>query len=232
MATLRESLRLAGQSARANFLPGLVLQVLLVGFLFLYLTHGGTQNFLGIVAETKQQAGFLFAFLSYVFAGAVLPEMLRVVLFQKGRFTRANAWSFVTSAPMWGCVGMLVDLLYRLQNMWFGTGNDWQTLVLKVSVDQFIFSPFICNLLIVAYFMWRDAKFTASVWQKIWHPDFIWERLFPVQVAAWCVWIPGVTLVYFMPPLLELPVAVLIQCFWVLVLTTVNYRISLRPPAA
>jgi hypothetical protein len=228
MATLRESLRLAGQSARANFLPGLVLQALLLIFLLLYLTHGGTQDALRVVAETKQQAGFLFAFLTYVFAGALLPEVMRIVLFQKGGFKRENMHSFFTLAPMWGGIGMLVDLLYRLQNTWFGTGNDWQTLMLKVFVDQAIFSLFICNPLIVAYLMWREDKFSPSVWRKIWHADFIWERLFPVQVAAWCVWIPGVTLVYFMPPLLELPVAALIQCFWVLLLATVNYRVSAR----
>lgn len=228
MATFRDSLRLAAQSARTNFLPGLFLQGVLLVFLLLYLTHGGTQRVLASVAETKEQSGFAFAFLSYVFVGALLPEILRIGLFQKWKPTSKNWWSFLTAVPLWGMVGILVDVLYRAQNLWFGTGNDWQTLALKVLVDQAVFSPFLCNSVIVGYFIWRDSGFKSSAWREIFHRDFVWERLFPVQVAAWCVWIPGVTLVYFMPPLLELPVAALIQCFWVLLFTTVNHRIALR----
>jgi len=226
MASLRESLRLAGRSFRANLLPGLVLQGVLVVFLYLYLTHGGMQNFLARVAETKEVAGFWFAFWSYVFAGAFLPEVLRVVLFQRGRLTRKNLWEFFSSAPMWGMVGMLVDLLYRMQNMWFGIGNDWQTLGQKVLVDQLLVSPFIINPFILSWLLWRDEGFRFSVRHKIASLEFVFDRLFPVQVAGWCVWFPGVTLVYFMPPLLELPVAVFIQCFWVLALTTINYRVA------
>jgi len=41
-------------------------------------------------------------------------------------------------------------------------------------------------------------------------------------VAGWCIWIPGVSLVYFMPSALQFPIAVLIQCFWVLIFTVIN----------
>lgn len=219
---LRESLRRARDAARANLLPGLLLQALMVVFLSAYVMHDGTQRFLAQVADLKQEAGYLFAFVSYILSAALLPEVLRVGFFQKGRLTRWNVWNFLTAAPFWGCLGMVVDLLYRCQVVWFGAGNDWQTIVPKVLVDQLIYSPFIGTPITIAYFIWRDSGFRAGARRQIFRGGFFRERVLPVQVAGWCIWVPGVCVVYFMPSALQVPVAVLIQCFWVLVFTLVN----------
>lgn len=230
MPFIRRAIALATASVRANLLPGLFLQALMVVFAVTYLTHGGTQAFLGRVADYKEQTGYAFAFFSYIFAGAFLPECMRVIFFQSGRVHRLNLWLFLTAAPLWGLVGMLVDGFYRLQTSWFGSGNDWQTILSKLLVDQFIFAPFLCNLLIVCYFLWRDCGYNRTVLPLIFCRSFIPERLLPVQMAGWLIWIPGVILVYFMPPLLQLPVAVTIQIFWVLTLTTVSAK-SKKPAA-
>lgn len=220
--TLSHALRRAGQAARANLLPGLLLQVLLLIFLGLYLAHEGTRDVLFQVADLKKEVGYLFAFVSYVLSAAILPELLRIGIFQKGRPTHQNLTNFLTSAPAWGAMGILVDSFYRLQALWFGTGNDIGTVLTKVVVDQFIFSPFVGNALMIGYFAWRDSGFRRSALRKIFNRDFFPERIFPVQVAGWCIWIPGVSLVYFMPSELQIPVASLIQAFWVLVFTMLN----------
>jgi hypothetical protein len=116
----------------------------------------------------------------------------------------------------------VVDAFYRVQLACFGAGNDWQTIVIKVLIDQFVFSPLLSNPLIVGYFSWRDAGFRRAAARRIFGRGFYLERVIPVQVAGWCVWIPGVALVYFMPPELQLPTASLIQAFWVLVFLFVN----------
>ena len=64
----------------------------------------------------------------------------------------------------------------------------------------------------------------------IFRADFAFEKVFPVAVAGWCVWIPGVLLVYSMPPLLQIPVAVFIQVFWVLLFTTVEESLRKKSP--
>ena len=222
MSAFRRSLRLAGAAARANLLPGLLLQSLLLVFFSLYIAHEGTRRFLGDVAHVKQEAGYAFSFFSYAVAGGVLPELLRIAFFQSGKTTRRNLWLLLTAAPFWGGMGMLIDLLYRLQAVWFGNGHDWLTLLCKVSVDQFLFSPFLSAPLIVGWFLLRDEGFRPSAFRKIFCAEFVCEKVFPVAVAGWCVWIPGVLLVYFMPPLLQIPVAVFIQVFWVLLFTTME----------
>jgi hypothetical protein len=218
----RAALRIAAQGARANLLPGLLLQSLMLVFLALYVMHEGTRNFLGQVADLKQEAGYLFAFTSYVLSAALLPEILRIGFFQDGRPTRRNLWNFLTAAPAWGLAGILVDAFYRAQIVWFGSGHDWQTIVAKVLVDQFLFSPLLSNPLIVGYFAWRDSGFRRGAARSIFRRGFYLDRVFPVQVAGWGIWIPGVALVYFMPSELQIPVASLIQSFWVLVFLFVN----------
>jgi len=219
---LREVFRTALAAARANLLPGLLLQCLMAVFLSAYISHEGTRRFLAEVATFKREAGYSFAFVSYVLSAALLPELLRIAFFQSGRPSRTNLWNFLTAAPAWGAMGVVVDAFYRCQNAWFGTGNGWEILLPKIFVDQFLFSPFFSNPLMIAYFLWRDAQFSRTARGHIFCTSFLREKLLPVQVAGWCIWIPGVALVYFMHPLLQLPVAVLIQCFWVLIFTTLG----------
>ena len=222
MSRFRQSLRLAGAAAKANFLPGLLLQCLMLVFFSLYIAHEGTRRFLGDVAHVKQEAGYVFSFISYAVAGGVMPELLRIVFFQSGKATRRNLWLMLTAAPFWGALGMIIDLLYRLQSLWFGNGHDWLTLLCKIFVDQFLFSPFLGIPLAVGWFLLRDEGFRPSAFGKIFCADFVFEKVFPVAVAGWCVWIPGVLLVYSMPPLLQIPVAVFIEVFWVLLFTTME----------
>ena len=230
MIAFRRSLRMAGAAAKANLLPGLLLQCLMLAFFSLYVAHEGTKHFLGEVARVKQESGYGFSFLSYLVAGAVLPELLRIAFFQSGKPARKNLWLMVTAAPLWGGMGMLIDLLYRLQAVWFGNGHDWLTILCKVLVDQFLFSPFLSAPLIVGWLFLRDEGFRPAAFRVIFTADFVFEKVFPVAVAGWCVWIPGVILVYSMPPLLQIPVAVFIQVFWVLLLTTMDESLRRNPP--
>ncbi len=224
------ALRKAGEAARANLLPGLLLQALMLVFLALYFLHDGTRQFLSAVSNLKQQTGFAFAFVTYVISAALLPELLRVVFFQRGNVTRRNAWNFLTAAPFWGCMGVVVDVFYRAQAVWFGAGSGFWVIAPKVMIDQLLFSPLYSAPFTVAYFYWRDGDFRPAVLGEIFTAGFWWNKIFPVVVAGWCVWIPGVSLVYFMPTALQLPVAVLIQTFWVLILTTVSERKSAMSP--
>lgn len=218
----RQALRTTAHAARVNLLPGLLLQAFLAIFLLLYFYHPGTRDFLAQVAALKKASGFAFAFVCYAITAAILPEILRIIFFQKGRATRKNAWFIFTGILFWGPNGILVDILYHCQVQWFGAGADWQTIALKMVVDQFLFSALLNTPAIVTYFAWRDRGFRLAALRELVRPHNLFSRVFPVQVAGWCIWIPSVCVIYRMPPELQLPVAVLVQVFWVLVLTLIN----------
>lgn len=218
--TLREAARAGLQATKKNLVPGLILQVAMGGFLVAYLFHEGTRAVLARVGESREEMGYLFALTTYLVSGAVLPEILRVVFFQRCKPALENLWSMATAAPCWGIMGMVVDLFYRCQNAMFGTGNEWNVILLKIAVDQFVYSPFFANPVITGYFTLRAGRFRREAFDFVFSRRFLSERWLPVQIAGWGVWIPGVALVYSMPPMLQIPVAVLIHAFWVLILTT------------
>ena len=71
------------QAAKKNLLPGLLLQGLMLVFILLYLFHGGTQEFLQRVSTMRTEMGYRFAMVCYIVSGALLPEILKIVFFQK-----------------------------------------------------------------------------------------------------------------------------------------------------
>jgi hypothetical protein len=132
----------------------------------------------------------------------------------------------LAAAPAWGLMGMIVDVFYRCQTAWFGDGSSVAAVVPKVIVDQFLFSPLFSNPVMVGYFALCAGAFRREAWRQVLQIGFYVEKVVPVMVAGWMIWIPGVTVVYSMPQLLQIPVAVIIQCFWVLVFTTIGERHS------
>lgn len=222
--TLREAVTTGLRAARVNLLPGLFLQFLMVCFIAAYLFHDGTAAFLARVGEVKQEFGYGFAFVTYMISGALLPELLKIVFFQHGRATLSNLESFATAGPFLGFMGMTVDFFYRCQNAWFGSGNDWQTLLTKVLVDQILYSPFIANLWCTAFFTLQAGRLSRATAASIFTIDFLTEKVLPVQIAGWGFWFPAVACIYFMPPQLQIPFAVLVQSFWVLMLMTITGR--------
>lgn len=222
--TLRNALLVGLRAARANFLPGLLLQGVMACVLALYLFHDGSRAFFQMVGESRQELGAVFALVTYTFSGALLPEIMRVLLFQRGRMTAANLKSFLTMAPLWIFMGSMVDVFYSAQNGWFGTGNDFATVATKVLVDQILYSPLFATPVITGYFTIRAGGFGLEAFASVFRRQFLTETLLPVQLASWMIWFPGVTFVYIMPPPLQLPFAVLVHTFWVLILTTISER--------
>lgn len=222
--SLREALLVGFRAARANFLPGLLLQAIMACILALYLFHDGSREFFRLVGESRQELGVFFAMVTYTFSGAVLPEIMRVVLFQRGRATLENLKSVATMAPVWMFMGSVVDVFYTAQNEWFGYGNDAATVVVKVLVDQLLYSPLFATPVIAGYFALRAGGFGQAARAAVFRRRFLTETLLPVQLASWMIWFPGVTFVYIMPPPLQIPFAVLVHTFWVLILTTINER--------
>jgi hypothetical protein len=222
--TLRNALLVGLHAARTNLLPGLLLQGIMGVFLSLYLLHDGSREFFRLVGESREELGVVFAMVTYAFSGAFLPEALRVFLSQGGKWTWQNIRSIATMAPVWIVMGAVVDVFYTSQNVWFGTQSDFATVATKVLVDQLLYSPLFATPLITAYFRVRAGGFQWAAFQEILRFRFLTETLLPVQLASWMIWFPGVTFVYIMPPPLQLPFAVLVQTFWVLILTTISER--------
>lgn len=215
-----ESLR----SLRANLLPGLFLQTVMVllaaGYCFLPSCHA----LLVSLSSIKESWGLFFSFAGTSAASALLPEFIRPFLPPSGRPAQEPPLGgrLLFAIPFWGLVGMQVDLFYRLQFLLFGPSDRISVIVCKVLVDAFLYCPLIAIPEAVCVFLWRDHNFTHRGFRG-WTPHrFYALRIFPVLMANWIVWIPVVTVIYSLPAPLGIPLFIIAQAFWVMVFTTLS----------
>lgn len=205
---------------KANIKPGAILWVFMLLFFAANATSATFSSGLGRVSALKSSVGYPFSFGVYVLSAALLPEILKIIFFQQGKTNAKNLHNLLFVGLLFGCIGIITDIFYSYQALWFGEGNGLQTLLFKAFVDQFVYSP-VANFLLVTIFFLRENGIRAEAMRRILTPQFALVKVLPVVVAGWCVWIPGVMLVYSMPTTLQLPVASLILCFWVLIFSFV-----------
>lgn len=199
----------------ANMKPGLVLWSGLVLLLLAYLFSPAVESGLRQWGELKQAWGYPGSFVTYAAFAVLVPELLAwAVLRQPVPRTIAKDMAF--AIVVFGLIGMSVQVLYDVQVHLFGSGNDAATIVKKMLFDQFVYSP-VSNFVMVAVFIWKDEGFTAASLKRFFTTDFLSQRYLPVIIAVWCVWGPGVLVIYFMPTALQFPVASLILSFWILI---------------
>jgi hypothetical protein len=158
---IREKAWEAGlRAARANLLPGLILQVIMLSLLLGYYFYPPTTEFLNQLAELKARWGYGYSIVAAVIAGAVIPEIMRIVVFQKGKIIRANLGNFIFASVHWAWSGAVVDLLYRRQADWWGTEVTFKVVAIKVIIDQFVFNPFFAGPVNSWIYDWKNSGYS------------------------------------------------------------------------
>lgn len=209
-------------AARANLLPGLIVQALMIVAVVLYYFAPAARPVFNTLAGWKQSYGYAFSMVSAVIAGAIAPELLKILCFQRGIPTRANGRTLLISAIMWAGQGALVDAFYRLQSLMFGDDLSVRTIATKVAVDQFIYNPLLPGLLNAGTYYLLAKGFTGTNVRYVlsWH--FYKHQIIPVLIATWGVWIPVVCGIYALPPLLQFPLFSLALTFWATMLAWIG----------
>lgn len=189
---------------------------LIVGVYYLY---PPAHPLLQSVAAAKARYGFGFSAVGAVVAGALVPELLRILCFQGGRARVENARNLVFTIPFWAFNGFIVDLLYRGQALWFGTAVTTAVIVKKVLVDQFVYNVVWAAPFTVIGYDWKNGGYRwthARTWLT---RRYYATSVLPGLFATWGVWIPLVTLIYALPSLLQTPLFTLALSLWVIIYT-------------
>jgi hypothetical protein len=211
------------RAARANLVPALVIQAAVVSVVLAYYFWEPARAWLARLAEFKRAGGYLFSLVSGALAGGLLPELLTVAVFQRGRVRRENLNGLVFGVCFWGLMGMMVDALYRAQALAFGDGVDLATVIKKAAVDQFLFTPFVSIPLTVAVFEWRHAGYRFAGTARVLSLDFYTRKVLPAVVSGVGFWLPVVLLVYCLPLPLQFPLFTLALTLWVMIFTWISH---------
>lgn len=224
-ADKREAPWLEGlRAARANLIPGLILQALMLALLLGYYFHPATTAWLDRLADLKLRWGFGYSALSAVIAGALIPEVMRVLVFQKSRARRENFANLLFTITFWCGMGMLVDVFYRTQALVFGAEPTFQVVVVKVLCDQLLYSPFVATPLTCWLYDWKLAGYRFDGARRWFSAAYVRDVMLPVIFANWGIWIPVVAILYSLPGTLQIPLFGLALSLWVMLLTWMSER--------
>ncbi|HEY5080241.1 MAG TPA: hypothetical protein VII43_10350 [Opitutaceae bacterium] len=208
------------RGARANFVPGAALVLASLVLVIGYYREPGVHRALTRLLEIRQSSGLGFGIVSTALFGAVLPLLYIRFGRRAGRGAPGyGAGRGLCLTAFWAYKGIEVDVWYRLQAHWIGSGHDATTIAVKVFLDQFVYCPAFAVPVTTAVYQlvqaWPDRRgFLADVSAPGWYR----RRVLPVLIANAGVWIPAVAVIYALPTPLQLPLQNIVLCFYTLVL--------------
>ena len=200
------------RAVRANVLPGLIVQSAMVLLLVLYYFYPPAQAVFERLAKTKAAWGFGYSILAAAVAGALVPEVLRVVINQSGRVQAKNFKELLFTAPFWGSMGFIVDVFYRCQAQWFGDEPIPSVVIPQVLVDQFLYNPLFAAPVTVWLFAWKNRGYRMT--REFFTVRYYRDHIVPALFATWGVWIPVVTVLYMLPEPVQIPLFSLALSLW------------------
>ena len=219
----REAPWMAGiRAARANFIPALIVQGIMLALVLGYYFYPPTTRWLGYLGDLKEKWGYGYSAIASIVAGAFIPEIMRILVFQKGRIFRTNFSNLLFTIPFWCCTGMIVDLFYRSQAEWFGTEVTFKVVATKVLVDQFLYNPLFAGPSGAWCYDWKNSGYSFKNLGRFLTWKYYRDVIVPILFATWGVWIPVVAILYSLPSLLQIPLFALALAMWVILYTWIS----------
>ena len=202
------------KAARANLIPGLMLQSAAFGLLAAYYFYPPFRESLGVVAQWQTRYGVAFSLGSYLFFCGIVPYLfcLAMPTLRPKEPVKALLFAF----GFWGIMGLIVPKFYALQSWLYGDGTDVRTLALKIFTDQFGYTLFFASPAVAIAHLWRDRGYSWAAIVPLFGKGWFRRLVVPNLLMNWVVWIPSLCVVYSLPELLQSHVAGLIGGFWAL----------------
>jgi hypothetical protein len=204
------------RGARANLVPGLVLQAASVALVVGYYRLAAVHDALSAVSRFRESTGFAFGIASTGLFGGLLPFLyFRSLGSASARYSWAQGASLTA---FWAYKGLEVGLWYALQARIFGPGHGALTITLKVIADQFVYCPVLAvPVTTLVYQLVESRGDGRAVLADLRTPRWYRRRALPVLISNLGVWVPAVAVIYALPTLLQLPLQNIVLCFYTLV---------------
>ncbi len=203
------------RALRHNLLPGVILQTIAVALVLAYFGWPAAQPVFLFFTGLKMHYGLFYSLVATSIFGGIIPFFL---LRMTGQIHGQAGKEFIFYTVFWALKGVEVDLFYTLQNHLFGSGHDLRTIACKTLVDQFLYVAFWAAPCLTLVFLWKEQGFSLSKTRRKLNREFFILQIPTVVISNWLIWIPAVSMIYLMPPSLQIPMFNLVLCFFVLLL--------------
>lgn len=221
--TLRELVLPSLLALRSVWVPFVLILLLGVAFVISYYTIPAVKSGSEVIASLKERMGYGFSALGGLIAGVIFPETFRRLTIPGHRiFSR---WRDVLlDIPYFVFMALLVDTLYRLLAMAFGTEVNVPTVAAKTVIDQFVFTPLLGVVIPAVYFPLRKNGWSLRRVLGGFGWDWYLRNVVPLLLPAWVFWIPAVILIYSLPPPLRMPFTLCATAAWSLLMVVIAKR--------
>ena len=213
-------------AARANLVPGLVLQAIAVAVVVAYYRSASFHQMLQHVADWQNRYGIGFTMGMRTVFNGIVPAVFCALV--PGLRVRRPWAALVFGMVWWGFMGANVHGFYALQARIWGAEAGVGTVLLKTATDMLIYSPFYASIITAVAHLWQDQNYSWPATRLQLGPGWYRRIVLPNQVPGWTFWAPSVMVLYSLPTDLQMPMSALLGCFWSLMCL----QIALRTPAA
>jgi hypothetical protein len=209
------------RGARANLVPGLILQLVALAIALAYYFYTPARQALEQLSDFRVRTGYAYSIIATGIFGGLLPCLyLYLQPATRGRYNFAQS-AFLTL--FWAYKGLEVDLWYQVLVRFVGSDNSAGTVVTKMFLDQFVYCPlFAVPVTVVVYALVETRFDAANVWKDLTTPRWYQRRVVPMLISNMGVWIPTVCIVYSLPTSLQIPLFNLVLCFFTLLLAHIS----------
>lgn len=218
----QNALRVGIQSLKDVAIPGIILCIFAILLAFLYYYIPSVTSVFNKIGTWQQHYNPTFGILSMAFFGGLMPWLFRMIFPSLRPEQPVKELFFLIG--LWTINGALINSLYYVQGIMFGTGNDVSTIIKKVLIDQLGFSLLISAPLNSVAYYWKDTHFSWTQLKASFKKNWYFNVVFPLYLVNISIWTPGVSVVYAMPMSLQIFMAGIINCFFSLICNFVTLR--------
>jgi len=211
--------------ARENLVPGLVIIFIAALLVAAYYTFSPVRAALVGLQSFRNSWGLAFSMVTSAVGAGVIPGLYLMAVGKSRRDARGFVDMLFTSF-VWATNMIWVDTFYSFQDWFWGPSITLGVIVSKMLLDQFVFTPFLSIQHVALGFRLRDLNYDFKTLGSALRDDWVIKVIIPMMVNCWLTWIPGTLVVYSLPLPLQIPLMVLIQCFFALEMAFVSSKMT------
>ena len=226
MPKSRTPLTLGWEAARANAVPALIIQAIMLALLIAYYTNHTVFSALNQLANYKSAHGLTFVIVASVTAGAIIPEIFLIFSFNADGQIRGTFAIYFLRFRSGDLMGHWSIFCIEAEAAWFGDVATLPVVCAKICVDQFGYNPFFAAPFGVLTYEWKNNGISLGPLRHLFTLAHYRDKILPTLLATWAVWIPLMAIIYSLPLALQFPLFGLALSFWVLLLTYMTNRFA------
>lgn len=151
------------------------------------------------IGDFKARLGIFFAMITMPISSAIIPEMMKAITGVDQSFTARRFRTIGFHLFIFCIFGMMADGFYRLVAIWPGGSRDFATVVTKVVIDQFVYTPVIGVPYLALWYTFRSNQFSIARTRALLGRRWYVHEVVPLLLPCWAFWIPMCSLMYVLP---------------------------------